>query len=128
MTHYLCCVFYYYWQHKPVPAAQSGCTNSPKLMIHMYSLKNVEEIPGNTRKAGKDCRRATTQHQGWYLFLLQGETGGPLPVPYKMSSSRLLVCMFLNKLSKTDSMRAAPGPSTACAQRPLCTVQLDWHL
>ena len=38
---------------------------------------------------------------------VRGGTGGALPEPYQMTSSRLLVCMFLTKLSETDFMRVA---------------------
>ena len=37
---------------------------------------------------------------------VQGGTGGALPESWKMTSSRPLTCMFLLKLSETDSMRA----------------------
>ena len=61
---------------------------------------------------------------------VQGGTEGALPEPYKMTSSGLLVCTFLIKLSETESMRVAWGPDVLswdlCSQAS--TVQLDWHL
>ena len=47
-----------------------------------------------------------------------------------MTSSRPLICMFLLKLSETDSMRVVRGPDVhkwgLCLQPN--TVQGDWHL
>lgn len=58
------------------------------------------------RRAGQDCRRETRYNRtGICSFVKRGT--GVLPEPYKMSSSRPLVCMFLTKLSETDSMRVA---------------------
>ena len=53
-------------------------------------------------RAGKGNRRASTQHQIWYLLLNE---------PYKITSIRLLVWMLLTKLSETDSMRLSWVPN-----------------
>lgn len=47
-----------------------------------------------TLKARQVCRRARTHYQNLYLLLF-----------VRRNMSRLLVCMFPNKLSETDSMR-----------------------
>ena len=75
--------------------------------------------------------RAVEEHQPSSRTVIcsleRGGTGGALPEPNKMTSSKLLVCMFLTKLSETDSMRVALGPDVL--QWDLCsqpsTLQLD---
>lgn len=61
---------------------------------------------------------------------VQGETGGALPEPCKLTSSRPQMCMCLLKRSETDSMRVVCGPDVH--RRWLClqpkTVQDNWHL
>ena len=50
-----------------------------------------------------------------------GGTGGALPEPYKRTSSRVPVCMFLTKPSETDTMRWHEGPTASsgtCAHSP----------
>ena len=42
---------------------------------------------------------------------MRGGTGGALPEPNNMTSSWLLVCMFLTKLSETHPMRVAWEPN-----------------
>ena len=63
-----------------------------------------------TSRAGQGHRGASTQSQDWYL---RGITGGALPEPNKMTSSRLLVCMFLTKVSSIVGS--------------VLTAQLHWH-
>jgi len=59
---------------------------------------------------------------------VQGGTGGALPEPCKLTSSRPIICMFLLKLS--DSMSVVWGPNVH--KWGLClhpnTVKGDWHL
>ena len=47
-----------------------------------------------TRRVIQGRRRATTQQQDKLCSFVQKGTGGTLPEPYKITSSRLLVCMF----------------------------------
>ena len=61
---------------------------------------------------------------------LQGGTGGVLPEPCKMTSSRPLICLFLLKLAATDSMTVIRGPDVhkwGMWLQPN-TVEVDWHL
>ena len=62
-----------------------------------------------------------------FPFFFAFATGGALPEPYKIASSRQLVCLFLTKLSETDSMRVVWGFLLwdLCSQPS--TLQLDWH-
>ena len=50
-------------------------------VVSQHSLKSTEEIPGDGTSI---------------CFFVQGGTVGSRPEPYKMTSSRLLVYMFLN--------------------------------
>ena len=58
-----------------------------------------------TRRAVQGHRRATTQQQGWYLLLSARRNRRRTGRAYKMTSSRILMCRFLTKLSGTDFMR-----------------------
>ena len=86
-------------------------------------------LPGQSRERGGDTRRRAVT-RGELDTAVEGQksssrtsicsfvrggtggalpepyrTGGALPEPYEMTSSGLLVCMFLTKLSETDSVR-----------------------
>ncbi|XP_029905559.1 B-cell receptor CD22-like [Myripristis murdjan] len=50
-------------------------------------------------------------------FFVQGGRGGALAEPSKITSSRPLVCMFLPKLSETDSMRWHEGLTSSNESR-----------
>ena len=92
-------------------------------------------LPAQSQEHGGDARwpavtqgeldRAVEGHQPssrtCICSFVWGGTGGALPEPYKMTSSRLLVCRFLTKLSETDYMRVAWGPTSSsgtCAHCP----------
>ncbi|MBN3298611.1 KDM4A demethylase, partial [Amia calva] len=94
------------------------CCRKKVCCVSQYSL---EHGGGTKRRAVTrgELDRGVEGHQpssrtGICSFV-RGGTGGVLPEPYKMTSSGLLVCMFLTKLSQTDSMRAS---SATCAHSP----------
>ncbi|KAI4898136.1 hypothetical protein NFI96_015397, partial [Prochilodus magdalenae] len=63
-----------------------------------------QETGQYTRRHG-GRRRATTQQRTATSAFVQGGTGGALPEPCKMTSSRPQMCMCLHKRLETDSMR-----------------------
>ena len=85
-----------------VPVAQSGCTGSPappEWHIHTCGHKKVCFVPQRRyQETSPVLDRAIEGHQpssrtGICSFV-QRQTGGELPKPYKITSGRLLVCMF----------------------------------
>ena len=78
-------------------------------------------LPAQSQERGGDTRtwaitqgeldraveRSTTHQQDGICSFVQGGTEGALPEPYKMTSSGLLMCMLLTKLSETGPMRVA---------------------
>ena len=114
------------------------CVWWPQTIAHSLSLltDSSQDHGGNTRKPAitqGELDMAVKRHQphsrtGVCCFVW-GVTRGVLPKPYKMTPSRLLVWMFLTKLSETDSTRVSSEPNIL--QWDLCsqpsTVQLEWH-
>ena len=103
--------------------------SSTSRMAHPYtqSQEGLLCLPAQSQEPGRDSRklvitwgeldRAIEGHQpssgtGICSFV-QGKTRRVLSEPYRMTLSRLLVCMFMTKLSETDSMRTSS--STTCA-------------
>ena len=78
---------------------------SPRTVSRAH--RRYQETGCNTKRGGQSPRRSSTQQRLGICSLEPGGTGGALPEPYKMTSNRQLVCMFLTKLSETDSMRMA---------------------
>ena len=100
--------------------------SSSSRMAHPFMQSQEVCLPAQSKEHGQETRgstitwrevnRAVEVHQpssrtGICCFVWRG-TGGAWLESYKMTSSRLMVCMFLTKLSETDSMRVAWGPST----------------
>ncbi|KAI3362460.1 hypothetical protein L3Q82_012748 [Scortum barcoo] len=61
--------------------------------------RRYQETGQYIRRRGGGCSRTATS------AFVQGRTGGALPEPCKMTSSRPQMCMCLLKRSETDSMR-----------------------
>ncbi|KAI3352630.1 hypothetical protein L3Q82_019209, partial [Scortum barcoo] len=79
--------------------------------------RRYQETGQYIRRRGGGRRRATTQQQDcYYSAFVQGGTGGALPEPCKMTSSRPQMCMCLLKWTETDSMRVQFTLST-CDRR-----------
>lgn len=53
--------------------------------------------------------RRSSIRSGVYSFV-GGGPGLPMPESHKMTSDGILMCIFLTKLSETESMRMATGP------------------
>ncbi|KAK0149974.1 hypothetical protein N1851_009262 [Merluccius polli] len=89
-------------------------TGSMRWYLQPTQVAQSQEHGGDTRRPAVtrgELDRVVEGHQhnsrtGIYSFVREG-TGGALPEPYKMTSSRLLACMCLTQLSETDSMRVA---------------------
>ncbi|KAJ8377140.1 hypothetical protein SKAU_G00077200 [Synaphobranchus kaupii] len=101
-------------------------------MAHPYvpSQEGLLCLPAQSQERGGDTgRRAITRGEldravegkqpsgrtGICSFV-RGGTGGALPEPYKMTSSGLLVCMFLTKLVYTDSVYCCDPPKPTVPQ------------
>ena len=68
------------------------------------ACKKYQETSCDTRRAGQLCSRALNQQQDLYLL--------------QMTSHGQLVCVFLTKLSETDSKRGLMSCSGTCAHSP----------
>ena len=80
----------------------------------LHPLAQSQEHGGDTKRlAHLELNRATEGHQPnsrtSMCYFVLGRTGGALQKPCKMTSSMLLVYMFLTKVLETDSMRVAWG-------------------
>ena len=83
---------------------------------HTHLVRSQEDslfLPAQD-KAGEGHQ--TSSRSGICSFV-RGGTGEALPEPCKMTSNRLLACMFLTKLSETDSMSHDPAARLAFARK-----------
>ena len=96
------------WYLQPNQVLQEGTSIHTVAKRFAVSVSTVFRAWRRHQETGCYTR---TQQQDICSFVWGG-TGGALPDLYIVTSSTQLVCMFLTKLSETDSSN----------------VQLDWHL
>ena len=82
-------------------------------MLSRWCINVLTDDQSWTADTWAELDRAVQGHQSSsrtsIFSFVWGGTGGALPQSYKMTPSRLLVCMFMTKLSETDSMKVAWG-------------------
>ncbi|KAK0153437.1 hypothetical protein N1851_004874 [Merluccius polli] len=99
------------------------------LVWHIHTC--VSRAGGDTRRPAVtqgELDRVVEGHQhnsrtGICSFVREG-TGGALPEPYKMTSSRLLVYLCLTKLSETDSCLTSSSGTCAHCPAPCSSIAI----